>query len=212
MQTTRPALYRRANGRVLAGVAAGIADHLQISVLAVRAAFVVLTAFSGFGAVLYVVYWIVLPRTPGHPDAVLHHGRGRDIAQLVAFGALALGVALLSNLTSEIGVYTILGWMLALAIFGGGIIWHQAEPDRWRRWGSGVTESSRLMRALSGTGPASLLLRLFGGGVLMIVGVIGIIALVRPIPGGGIPSLLNGLLFALFALVGLALAIGPLLW
>ncbi|WP_370123088.1 PspC domain-containing protein [Streptacidiphilus sp. MAP12-33] len=54
-------LYRRPEGRVVGGVASGLAAHLGIPVLWVRAAFVVLTLGQGLGLVLYAAFWFVVP-------------------------------------------------------------------------------------------------------------------------------------------------------
>jgi phage shock protein PspC (stress-responsive transcriptional regulator) len=45
----------------IAGVCAAIAHHMCFSVSAVRAAFVLLALFHGFGFALYAVLWFVLP-------------------------------------------------------------------------------------------------------------------------------------------------------
>jgi len=58
-------LYRLAQGRVLGGVASGLAEHLGLPVLAVRAAFVVLTAAGGLGVLMYVLFWAVVPEPDG---------------------------------------------------------------------------------------------------------------------------------------------------
>src|SRR5690348_847012 len=57
-------LYRDPGDRLVAGVASGIAEHLGLPVVAVRIAFVVLLPFGGLGAVLYAVFWAVLPTAP----------------------------------------------------------------------------------------------------------------------------------------------------
>ncbi len=46
-------LERRSGGRIVAGVAGGIADHLGIDVLKVRVAFAILAAMAGSGIVIY---------------------------------------------------------------------------------------------------------------------------------------------------------------
>jgi len=51
--------------RRVAGVCAAIAHQLRISVSAVRAAFVLLALFRGFGFALYAVLWFVLPDHEG---------------------------------------------------------------------------------------------------------------------------------------------------
>jgi phage shock protein PspC (stress-responsive transcriptional regulator) len=54
-------LYRRPEGRIVAGVCTGLADYLGIDVTVIRLAFAALTIFGGFGALLYVVAWAVVP-------------------------------------------------------------------------------------------------------------------------------------------------------
>jgi phage shock protein PspC (stress-responsive transcriptional regulator) len=51
--------------RRVAGVCAVLARQLRFSVSAVRAAFVLLALFRGFGFTLYAVLWFVLPDRPG---------------------------------------------------------------------------------------------------------------------------------------------------
>ena len=45
-------------GRLVAGVAGGVADHLGVDVLWVRAAFVALIAVNGAGVLAYGLLWI----------------------------------------------------------------------------------------------------------------------------------------------------------
>jgi phage shock protein PspC (stress-responsive transcriptional regulator) len=58
---------RDLEGRKIAGVCAGIAEELGVSVTVVRAAFVLLALppFSGVGAVLYLVLWFLMPPEDG---------------------------------------------------------------------------------------------------------------------------------------------------
>ena len=78
------------DGRVLAGVAKGLADHLGVDVLWVRIAFVVLTAASGAGVVAYGLFWVFAPQSPYEP-AGQPRERGRDLTMLLALGSLAVG-------------------------------------------------------------------------------------------------------------------------
>jgi phage shock protein PspC (stress-responsive transcriptional regulator) len=57
--TTR--LERPLEGRVLAGVAAGIAERAGLTVGLVRVGFVVASLFGGFGILLYLAGWAVMP-------------------------------------------------------------------------------------------------------------------------------------------------------
>ena len=57
----RTALRRPFQGRVVTGVAAGLARYLGVDVTIVRIAFVVLTVFSGAGIPLYLAGLLLIP-------------------------------------------------------------------------------------------------------------------------------------------------------
>jgi len=61
--------YRLREGKMLAGVCAGLADVLGVSVTALRLAAVVLTLVGfGWGVLIYLVLWVIMPyreRLPG---------------------------------------------------------------------------------------------------------------------------------------------------
>lgn len=59
--TTRPILRRPANGRLLAGVAAGLADYFGIDVVIVRIVIATLALFGGAGVGLYLAAWLLIP-------------------------------------------------------------------------------------------------------------------------------------------------------
>ena len=54
-------LFRAANDKVLGGVCAGLANYLKLDPAIVRLLFVVITFTWGFGFLLYIILWIVLP-------------------------------------------------------------------------------------------------------------------------------------------------------
>ena len=54
-------LLRTRNGRLVAGVASGLAAYFGVDVNLVRLAFGVFTIFYGLGILLYLVAWAVLP-------------------------------------------------------------------------------------------------------------------------------------------------------
>ena len=66
----RPPLVRHRQGKVLAGVAAGLADHLGVPVNAVRIALVVSSIPFGAGLVVYVFLWATM-REVGDVDPSL---------------------------------------------------------------------------------------------------------------------------------------------
>jgi phage shock protein C len=54
-------LLRSRNDRIVAGVAGGIAAMLNVDPLLVRIAFLALALFNGFGLVIYLALWILVP-------------------------------------------------------------------------------------------------------------------------------------------------------
>lgn len=61
-------LYRSPQGRMLGGVAHGLAVHLGLSVVWVRVAFVALFFAQGLGVLLYAAFWFVVPIGIGEPS------------------------------------------------------------------------------------------------------------------------------------------------
>src|SRR3954471_10293926 len=93
IDASQPRLYRAVEGRVLAGVALGIAKHLRLRPLLVRIGFLVLTGFGGFGLLLYAGFWAVVPPEPGAlPVRGGLLARIADRGPVVAAGAVVLGV------------------------------------------------------------------------------------------------------------------------
>jgi signal transduction histidine kinase len=200
-------LYRDPRHRVVAGVASGIAQHLGLPAMAVRIAFVALLPLDGLGAVLYAAFWAVLPPLP-----VPGEQSRRDRRQVLPYLALGAGILVLQVAAGWGGVDAALGWLIAVIAVGAGTIWHLADPVARRRWSEAMPQAPWLGVVLEGTGRRGYLLRLIGGGICVIGGIIGIIVVFGPISGAGFAAVLNGLLFALVAMAGVALVVGPLLW
>ncbi len=60
-------LHRSRQGRMLAGVAAGLADYLGVDPTLVRLAFVALAFMGGLAVPLYLAGWLVIPDEDGGP-------------------------------------------------------------------------------------------------------------------------------------------------
>ncbi len=120
-------LYRDPANRVLGGVAAGIAEHLRVPVIAVRVVFVGLLAANGLGALLYVAFWAVLPAMPGRPAS--RRRPTRTVLQGAGLVALAAGVLVLQYTAGGFGLDATVVALVALIALGAGIIWHQADPQ-----------------------------------------------------------------------------------
>lgn len=71
-----PALRRPTEGRLVAGVAAGLADHFDLDVVVVRIALVALTLVGGLGVPLYVAAWLLVP-DEGTTQSVVEEMCGR---------------------------------------------------------------------------------------------------------------------------------------
>ena len=69
-------LLRRKNGRMVAGVCAGLAAYFKVDVNLVRLGFGVFTVFWGLGALIYGIAWLVLPEE-GEPGSILESLAGR---------------------------------------------------------------------------------------------------------------------------------------
>lgn len=207
--TTAPPrrLYRPRDRRMIAGVASGLARHLSVPVLAVRIALVVLLGFNGLGLLLYAAFWAVLPQEvpTGEPAP------RRDLAMLVPFGAIGIGVVLLQSLAFGDGPAGPLGWLIAIIALGAGVIWHQSDPSRRGHWADNVSQTPWLAAVVAESDRRSFLFRFIGGGVLIVVGIIGVVAIYSP-TSGGVMSVFNGLVFALVGLIGVGVVVAPLLW
>lgn len=57
-------LSRMGQGRVIGGVAGGIAEFFGMDPTIVRLLFVLLVVFGGSGILLYIILWIILPEKP----------------------------------------------------------------------------------------------------------------------------------------------------
>jgi phage shock protein C len=68
-QTTSQQLYRPADDRMLAGVAAGIARYLGVDVTAVRIILAVLAVMGGAGIPIYLAGWLLIPEE-GHEHSI----------------------------------------------------------------------------------------------------------------------------------------------
>jgi signal transduction histidine kinase len=180
-----------------------------VPVLAVRIALVVLLGFNGLGLLLYAVFWAVLPQeaSTGEPAAPR-----RNLVALLPFAAIGLGVVLLSELLSKDsgGVFGTVGWLIAVIAVGAGVIWHQSDPSRRGHWAGNASQVPWVAAIVAENDRRSFLFRFIGGGVLVAVGIIGIVAVYAGT--GNLESVLYGVVFALVGLAGVAVVVVPLLW
>ena len=93
-QATPSRLRRPREGRVLGGVAAGIAEHTQSSVGLVRLGFLITALFAGFGVLLYLAAWALLP-AEGAENSAAETWLGNLTTPGKRLGAFLIGLAVL---------------------------------------------------------------------------------------------------------------------
>ncbi len=207
---------RSLDDRFLGGVAAGLAAHLGVDVVLVRAAFLLATLLGGFGAVLYAGLWIVLPagshlqeQAPGLEAATRQGkrpGRARrlqDVGPLVALAAFLIGLAVLAN--HWIGG-SFLFWPILVGGVGLALLWWQADEAQRERWAD-TSGRIDIVGAVVGRGGAASYARLVAG-VLLLLLALGIFAVQTGQAGVARDVLLAGAL----GVAGLALMVGPWLF
>lgn len=148
---THPPLQRTRDERIFAGVCAGVAGHLRIPVLWVRAGIVALTAFFGIGALIYAGLWLLmpahdapgapLPREPGEGHESRETGKrgarplnvdrspGRSRYLLIAavlVGAV-IGISMIAGVSSGTVAWGIAG---VVALVGASLSWDQISRLR----------------------------------------------------------------------------------
>ncbi|ATE58502.1 MULTISPECIES: ATP-binding protein [Actinosynnema] len=182
---------RRRTGRVVAGVAGGVAEHLGVDVFWVRAVFAMLTALNFIGVVAYGLLWLLVPQRPTGEEEQPPSGRERQ--QALGLVALGIAAAVITGLTSG----PLSGWItgpLAVSLVGAAVVWREADEAQRRRWVDGAR-----------TG-------LLGGGRTAIVRVMAGVALVAIGVGAVLVNSygLNQLRFALLAVVATLCGVGVL--
>jgi signal transduction histidine kinase len=207
-----PRRAARSSHNVLGGVAGGLAAHLGLPTLWVRAFFVVSTVF-GFGLVLYAALWITLPleapsitQAPGLEAAErrgMRPSRRRpavDAGVLVALGALGIGAAALLDVA--LGGLRFF-WPAVVAVVGVAVLWRQADEAQRERWWDG-TERLGIARILLGSGGLAAYARV-AVGIGLLVAALAIFAAQT----GQLDEARDILLAGVLGMAGLAVTLGP---
>lgn len=187
--------------RLLGGVAVGVAEHLGVPPIWVRAGFVVATWFNGAGVVAYLLLWRLLPlaqpeSSPGVESATRRGLRtpGRvgpvDVLQTMAVVALGIGVLVLLQVTG-LGLSDGLVVPAVVAVAGVAVVWRQLDDASLSRW----------MRQSSGWALAS---RVGAGVALVAVAALYVVTQER-----GWNALVDLVSASVVAVIGIALLLGP---
>jgi signal transduction histidine kinase/phage shock protein PspC (stress-responsive transcriptional regulator) len=220
-----PQFVRRSEGRLVGGVASGLAVHLGVQALAVRVTFALLAALGGFGVVLYLGLWIFTPldqtlarreaeQAPAGIAAATRSGKRRrrlraprkgDIGQLAALVLLGAGLTLLVQQT-PLGVSPTVFVPLLLAGLGVALIWRTADEQERQRM-TVLSPRAPWLAPLVGKGGAVAVFRLAAGAAVIVAGVVAFL-----VGQGQLEATLDSLLGVSAVVVGLALILGPWLW
>lgn len=149
-----PTMHRRNGGKVVYGVAGGLADHFGVDVLRVRIVFVVLTGLAGAGAFAYAALALFIPA--GEDTKQPSAAERRQAYGLVLLGLVALGisVAVASNAPAQqlLAVLFVLG--------GAALVWREVDVTGL---GHGPSRATTWVRLLMGA------LLVAGGLAVMVV-------------------------------------------
>lgn len=177
-----PRIARRNGGRVVGGVAGGVADHLGVRPVVVRLVFVALTVLAGAGVMAYALLWFFCP--PGDDTDPPAPGERSQAVGLAVLGAV--GLVVVGSTASG----TPAGYLIPIAVIaiGAAVVWREVDLGDRRR--------------------TSVLtwLRLVGGAALVVVGLVVVVVAGNRSFGG-----LNSTLLAVAAtLVGVVVLTIPL--
>ena len=205
---------RDAQEPIIGGVASGLARHLAVPVLWVRAAFVVTALVGGLGVALYAGLWLVLPSdsrfetgAPGLESASrggLRPGRIRrlgDVGPAIALAALAFGGVLAIEAVFGRGAVF---WPLFIGVIGVALLWRQADEAQRERW---LDTTGRIdpVRVVLGSGGWASYGRLAAGVGLVVTS----LALFAFRGGGSLTVARDVGVAALLGVVGIAIVVGP---
>ena len=183
-----PRLERRTGGRIVGGVAGGIADQLGVDVMKVRVAFACLAALAGAGIVGYGLLWIF---TAAGSDTEKPSASERRRA----YGLIAIGLAGASALSWLFSgrVGSVIAPIIVVAV-GAALVWREFD-----------SEGPRTVIGLPQR-PTVLTWARVLGGVTLIVSGLGVVILAQV----DLAALRSSLLAVVVTLVGAGLLTVPL--
>jgi phage shock protein PspC (stress-responsive transcriptional regulator) len=124
----RPGLVRRADRRLIAGVAGGLADHFGVDAWVFRLGFVLAAFAGGMGVVAYLLLWFLI-RRQDLPRSAAQQMADRFPDAPAWIGLVLIGIGIVS-LASQLGIHAgAVGWALLL-IGGGFLLFRRGEDAR----------------------------------------------------------------------------------
>ena len=206
--------FRDTQEPILGGVAGGLATHLGVPRMWVRAAFIIACAFGGLGVFMYAGLWLVLPAdsafqqaAPGIEGATRggrRPGRIRrltDLGPAIVLAALGVGAVLLVG--SVLGQGTLF-FAIVIGLAGVALLWRQADEAQRERWLDSTGRVDPVRVVLGDRGWASYA-RIFAGLALIVLALV--LASLRQ--GGSLEFARDVTAISLIAVLGLGVVVGP---
>lgn len=119
-----PTVRRPTDGRLVAGVATGIARAVGVDPVVVRLAFVLLAFAGGTGVILYLVLAVVVPE--GDAPRVTSLAGGRTVEQAAGVGFVTLGLLLLLRRAGLLLPDQVV-WPAVVIVVGAAIAWTRLD-------------------------------------------------------------------------------------
>ncbi|WP_435828657.1 ATP-binding protein [Saccharopolyspora shandongensis] len=157
-------LHRRRTGRLVAGVAGGVAEHLNLPVLWVRGAFAALAVCGGAGIIAYAMLWVFVPQGTGAEQPVSAKERQQG------FGLILLCIGTMVAVGSLVAMPTWIVAPLLVVLIGAAVVWREADESQRRRWRQGAKSG------MVGVGGRPALVRILAGAALVVVGIVVFLA------------------------------------
>jgi signal transduction histidine kinase/phage shock protein PspC (stress-responsive transcriptional regulator) len=200
-----PRLVR--DGRMLAGVAGGVARELGVRPVVIRIAFVILTAAGGIGVPLYGALWLWMRwRADTHPDTEPYVPQPKGASEPARLTGVVLVMAGLviagETLDIGLGLTPSLAWPIAL-VGAGTVLALERTERRGEGWASTATEAARAMAEERRLTVARIV-----AGLILAAGGIVTLLVSRVDPG----DLWTVGLAVVVTVAGLALVVAPWVW
>ena len=147
-------VHRRDGGRVIGGVAGGVADHLGVDAFRVRVVFVVLSALAGAGVCAYGLLWFMCPPgTDTEPPTSSERRQGIGLAIVGVVAVVSVGFVA-SGTPAQFLI------PLVVVAVGASLVWRELDST-WR-------PRSASARAITWT-------RIAGGATLVVIGLVVVV-------------------------------------
>lgn len=190
-----PPLRRSRDGRLLAGVCAGVAEHLGTRVLWVRIAFAALCVGGGAGLLAYALLWAFVRQSASSGRVATPRERQQG------FAVLLLGAGALVAIGAVLSLPAWVTAPLVAALLGVVLVWREADESQRVRWRAGARSG------VAGTlfaGGDRAWVRVAAGSALVALGIVLLVGSTTSIED--VPT---GLLAAGATLVGVAVLTVP---